>query len=154
MALLWLKGLLVLAHIVTAAAWWGVGLRLAGQARRAATLEPALAQGMAQEIDRIVGLMRLFIVLTWLFGLGAMLAGGGFTAYGPAYHTALLAVTILVFNQYTTLAPAVKGLLAHAGNPQAAMPYAKRMAMGVGIGHFLWLITLVLMVLHRFGMGG
>lgn len=154
MGLLWLKGLLVLAHLVTAASWWGLGLRLAGQARLAATLEPPLAQVMAQEIDRIVGLMRLFIVLTWLFGLGALFAGGGFLAYGPAYHTALLAVTILVFSQYALLGPAARGLLAHAGDAQAALPHAKRMAMGTGIGHLLWLVTLVLMVLYRFGVGG
>lgn len=133
--------LAVLLHILTAAAWFGLGLGLAGQARAAADPgTPALAAPGA----RTVRMMGLFSVLTLVFGLLALVLGRGFAGYGPQFHTSLLLIAALVGVQYGLIGPAWKRLAAGDASARG------RVAMGTGIGHVLWLVTLVLMLWERY----
>lgn len=141
-----LKWILVVLHVITAAAWFGLGLRLAGRARAVASADAGSgSQALAEDGARSVGLMNVFIVLTLLFAVGAFLIGGGFTGYGPQYHTSLLLILVLTGIQFFVIRPGWKGLT--GSDPESAR---KRVAIGTGVGHLTWFVILVLMFWHRF----
>lgn len=147
--MLFLKSIFVLLHILTAAAWFGLGLRLAAQARRALALETQAAQALLEEGRATVRLMGVFLVATLIFGLGALLSGGGFGVYGAPYHTSLLLLLVLIGLQWGLLRPSWQSLQqvlsSHAPDAQQAERYRKRIAMATGLGHLLWAVILVLM---------
>ena len=148
MALLFLKHIFVILHVITAAAWFGLGLRLSSKARSALTLEPVAASALVGDTQRTIRFMNVFMGLTLLFSLVAFFLGGGFGFYGPQYHTSLLLIVVLTALQFGVLAPAWRGLhgsIAGDGDLADADGYRKRIAMSVGIGHLLWLVVLILM---------
>ena len=65
--MLFLKHVLTLLHIITAAAWFGMGLRLAAQARLVLKLDRPAALALADDTGRTVRFMGFFIVLTLVF---------------------------------------------------------------------------------------
>lgn len=140
-----LQYLFVILHIITAAAWFGLGLRLAGRARVVLNMNEAAARALLDDTQRSVYLMNVFIVLTLLFALGAFFLGGGFAAYGPAYHTSLLLIVLLVLVQFLMIRAGWNGLQTALADAEEAEPFRKRVAMGTGIGHLIWLTLLVLM---------
>ena len=83
--------------------------------------------------------MSVAIILFYAAAVANFFVGGGFSAYGPTYHTSLLLGLGLVLVQVLMIQPAW-GRLA-GGQPAQA----KKVAMGIGIGHTLWLVILVLM---------
>jgi len=152
--MLLLKWILVILHIITAAAWFGLGLRLAGQARTVLNLEGNARATLAEEGHQSVWLMNIFIVLTLLFSLGAFVAGGHFDTYGPAYHSAITLIVLLTLAQLFVIRPAWGTLKAFAEDPEStnledAQSAKTRVAMGTGIGHLLWIILLGLMFANR-----
>ena len=141
--MLTIKNLFVLFHVVTAAGWFGIALLLGRIARAAAVSSSGDA---VREIGaKAVSLTGIFAALTFLFGLVAFLIGGGFGAYGPEYHTSLLFVLVLVGIQFFVIRPAW-GTLAADGDEDARQAARKRLAMGIGAGHLIWLFVLVLML--------
>jgi hypothetical protein len=144
-----LKWIFVILHIITAAAWFGLGLRLAGRARSVLAMEASVAKALVNDAQRSVYLMNIFIVLTLVFSLGAFFLGGGFAVYSPAYHTSLLLILFIILDQFLLIRPGWNGLQAALAGPsgteEAADGFRKRIAMGVGVGHLMWLIILVLM---------
>ena len=152
--IIFLKWVLVILHIITAAAWFGIGLQLAGRVRQLLTLDAATAQVVGEDIGRSVRYMNLFLALTFVFALGAFLTGGGFAAYGPPYHTSLLLILIFLLIQFLLIRPAWNTIQSSFAGDVPADKVAssrKRIAMGVGIGHLLWLVLLVLMFWTRLG---
>lgn len=139
-----LFNLLVLLHVIAAAGWFGLALAVGGMARRAAAGggPPVLEEG-----SKTIKLMNVFIVAAFVLGLVAFFLGGGFSAYGPQYHTSLSLVAILIAVQFFLIRPAWSGLA--SGGP-AAQAARKRISMGTGIGHLLWLIVLVLMFWNHY----
>jgi len=148
-----LKWILVILHIITAAAWFGIGLRLAGQARAVLEQEGDARAALAQEGGRSVWLMNLFVVLTLVFSLGAFVAGGHFVAYGPVYHTAVLVIVLLTADQLLVIRggwASLQSLATQASPDVDALESAKkRVVIGTGVGHLMWLILLVLMFANR-----
>jgi len=148
-----LKWILVILHIITAAAWFGIGLRLAGQARAVLEQEGDARAALAQEGGRSVWLMNLFVVLTLVFSLGAFVAGGHFVAYGPVYHTAVLLIVLLTADQLLVIRggwASLQSLATQASPDVDALESAKkRVVIGTGVGHLMWLILLVLMFANR-----
>jgi len=144
---------LILLHIITAAAWFGLGLRLAGRARSALEKSGAARRTLAEDGARSVGLMNLFVVLTLVFSLGAFVVGGHFAAYGPAYHSAVTLVIVLTLVQLFVIRPGWNALrdsvAAEGGDPEAAESGRKRVVIGTGVGHLLWFVLLVLMFWDR-----
>lgn len=150
MTALTVKYLFVILHIITAAGWFGVAMMLSGQARLALTVDRSAVPALAAETSRTVRLMGIFIALTLVFSLAAFFVGGGFAAYGPAYHTSLLLIIVFLLVQFLLIQPSWKkleaGVLAEERRPAAELvSLRKRIAAGVGIGHLLWLVLLVLM---------
>lgn len=151
-----LQYLFIILHIITAAAWFGLGLRLSGRARVVLNMQEPAARALLDDTQRSVYLMNVFIVLTLLFALGAFLFGGGFATYGPAYHTSLLLIVVLVLVQLFVIRPGWHGLQsALTGGEQGgtAERFRKRVAMGTGIGHLIWLVLLVLMFWDEISLG-
>ncbi|MEM6785454.1 MAG: hypothetical protein AAF624_17165, partial [Bacteroidota bacterium] len=62
------KYLVVIAHIATAAAWFGLALRLAGQARKVAAASGDARATLAEDVGKSVSQVGLFILLTFVFG--------------------------------------------------------------------------------------
>ncbi len=147
-----LKWILVVLHIVTAAAWFGIGLRLAGQARNVMNADGDVQAALADDGARSVWLMNLFIVLTLVFSLSAFVAGGHFATYGPAYHSAVTLIVVLTIDQLWIIRGGWNALQdAVANNAADALESAKtRIAIGTGVGHLLWLVLLGLMFANRF----
>ncbi len=153
--MLLLKFLFVLLHVITAAAWFGIGLRLSAQARAAAGASGGAAETLAADAQRSVSLMNIFIVFTLLFGLGAFFTGGGFGVYGPVYHTSLLLIVVLVGLQFFVIRTGwerLRDALASERSPEAESA-RKRVAIGTGVGHLLWLVLLVLMFWRDYLIG-
>ncbi len=138
--MLLLKNVLVILHIITAASWFGLGLPMARRARAVAAGGPGAA-ALAEEGARIVKLLGVFSVLTLVFAFGAFsvgIAAGGSGTYGWPYHTALLLLLVLIGAQFGIVRPAWAAL-------RRGEDAAGRVGMGIGIGHLLWLVILVLM---------
>lgn len=145
----------VILHIITAAAWFGLGLRIAGKARSVLEVDREAAAALAADGQHSVWLMNIFISLTLLFSLGAFIAGGHFAAYGPAYHSAVTLIVILVLVQFFVIRPGWQTLQAtvtsteDARRSENAESARKKVAIGTGVGHLLWLILLGLMFLDN-----
>lgn len=150
-----LKSILVVLHIITAAAWFGLGLRVAGRARQVIERGGEAGLALAEDGQASVRQMNIFAVLTFLFSIGAFVAGGHFAAYGPIYHTSVTLIVLLLVDQLFVIRPgwnalreAVSGGEAIAA--EAAESARKRVAIGTGVGHLLWLVMLVLMLWNRY----
>lgn len=149
-----LKYSLVILHIITASAWFGLGLRLAGQARAAVDAGPERGSALVSATGRNVSLMNWFALLTFVLGLATLFAGGGFAVYGWPYHASITLILLLVLDQYFVIRTGWSKLESALGtDADAAQSAVKRVAAGTGAGHLLWLITLVLMYLRQFGIG-
>lgn len=147
------KNIFVLLHVITAAAWFGLGLRLSGQGRKALELGGEAGKTLAEDGEHTVWQMTLFIILTLVFSLGAFIAGGHFEAYGPVYHTSLLLILVLVADQLFVIRPgwnSLRSALDGGEGSDAAESARKRVAMGTGVGHLLWLVLVILMLWSRF----
>lgn len=150
-----LKYVFVILHIITAAAWFGLGLRLSAWARKTASLSGEAATVLAEDGQRTVKLMNIFIGLTLVFSVTSFVLGGAFATYGPAYHSALLLIILLTLDQFLVIRPAWNALasaVASGGSSSAdiAASAKKRVAIGTGVGHLFWLIMLVLMFWDQF----
>lgn len=141
--------LFIFLHVLTAAAWFGLGLRLAGQARTALDAEGAVGLALARDIGRTVNLMGTFILLTFLFSMMVLGLGGGYAGQ-LQYHVASLLIVLLTVVQLWLIRPAWKGLHQAVEDGGNGARHARRMAMATGVGHLLWLLILVLMFWNRF----
>ncbi len=143
-----IKLIFVILHVITAAAWFGLALRVASTGRLLIQVETSSARSVAAYGAQTIKLMGIFALLTFGFALGAFLFGGAFGAYGAPYHTSLLLFLILVVVQYTLISPSWKKMQhARLEGDVAGAPeqHRKKLSMGIGICHTLWLIVLILM---------
>ena len=132
--------LLVLLHIVLVTVWFGLALRLQFLARALGSGGPlAGSEEIRQAGNRTVQVMTIAIILFYASAIANVVVGGGFSVYGPTYHTSLLLGFALVLVQVLMIQPAWGRL--SGGQPADA----KRVSMGIGIAHGLWLVLLVLM---------
>ena len=139
-----LKNLLVLLHITTAAGWFGLAIIFGAVARKAVGTGGSELIDVGSKMERF---MTIFIVATFLFGLGAFFLGGGFGLYGPNYHTSITLVLILVLIQFFLIRPAWRSIAA-AG--EGAASSRKKLGVGIGIGHLLWFVVLILMLWNQY----
>ncbi len=148
-----LLSIFVVLHIITAAAWFGLALRLAGRARTVIELGGEAGAALAEDGQASIRQMNIFVILTFLFSIGAFIAGGHFSAYGPVYHTSVTLIVLLVADQLFVIRPgwtALQEAVAGAVDAEAAESARKKVAIGTGVGHLLWLVLLVLMLWNRY----
>jgi len=143
--------LLVMLHVITAAAWFGIALRLGAQGRKVASYgddnhETRLA--LAAEGSHSVRLMGIFLLLTFVFSMGILALGGGYPDQ-TQYHIASALIVVLIATHYFLIRPAWMRLSSDSDSAKGA---AKRLVMGVGMGHLIWLTLIVLMFWNRFSL--
>jgi hypothetical protein len=129
--------ILVILHALLSILWLGLSLRLQVQAGLAA--DSSVPRGVWIAGDRTVQMMTVLAILFYAVAVGAFFYGGGFSLYGPTYHTSLLLGLALVLVQVLMLQPAWAKLA--AGDLAAR----KKVSMALGIAHALWLVVFVLM---------
>ena len=132
-------------HVLFAASWFGLGLALPALAR-------AQVSGGAPGAARVITMMNGSIVLFYAFALLNWTLGMqiGFRAQYNAwpYHTSITLGLVLVLVQLLVIRPAWNRM-AGAADATATEAGRKRLAMGIGIGHAVWLATFVLMYVGR-----
>ena len=136
--MLLLKYLFVLLHIITAAAWFGLSLPLARQARSARQADATAAAALVDTGARAVSLMNVFVVLTFVFALGAFFSGGGFAVYGPPYHSAITFMLLLLGVQFFLIRTGWNRLTTGiAGDSVVAEKGQRFITWGIRAGHVL-----------------
>ncbi|MEL6614623.1 MAG: hypothetical protein AAFQ43_02735 [Bacteroidota bacterium] len=138
-----LHTLSIALHILFAAAWFGLGLALPALVR-------AQRAGSAPQARRVITMMNAsivlfygFAVLNWTLGMQTTLR----EAYNVwPYHTSMTLGLILVAVQFGLIWLGWRKLTAGGADAEKG---AKRITMGVGIGHAVWLGTFVLMYIGR-----
>jgi hypothetical protein len=152
-ALLLLHVICVVLHVATAAAWFGVAMRLSGETRALAAADEASAAALAASASAAVRQLGIFLLLTLGFALGAVFTNGGFETYSWAYwwhvHVSLGLLLGLIVLHYLLVVPSWRTLAESAGTP-AARGRRGRLAAAIGMGHLIWLTILVLMFYPRF----
>lgn len=128
---------LVLLHALVAILWLAYSVRLQLQVRLVA--DPGLPTSLAETGGRTVQIMSVLAIVFYALAVGAFFYGGGFAVYGPVFHTSLLLGLVLVLVQVLVVQPAWARF---AGGDAASR---KRVAMGLGVGHAVWLLLFVLM---------
>ena len=141
---------LVFLHVLTGAAYFGLGLRLAGQARTVAGVRGDGAVLLSRDMGGTIRQMSIQIALTFVFSMAALGLGGGYAGQGQ-YHVASLLIVVLLVLQFWVIQPAWKRLHTRVEGGDECAVYARRLAMGSGIGHLVWVMILVLMFWNRFG---
>ncbi|MCY4674833.1 MAG: hypothetical protein OXD43_13920 [Bacteroidetes bacterium] len=146
--------LLILLHVLTASAWFGLSIRLGSQAKLAATGQVAVSvDGL-----RTVSLMGIMLIATFVFSMVLLMVGGGYPGQ-IQYHAASALIVVLLGIQFVFLRPAWRRLhtAVETGskntesetNGNEASTHARKVSMYAGIGHLFWLILLVLMFWNR-----
>ena len=137
-------------HVLFAAAWFGLSLALPSLARGA--MSPGAPEG-----GKVVGAMSGSIVLFYAAAVANWTLGMqlGFEAQYNAwpYHTSISLGLVLVAVQFALIRPGWARLTEGAGGPVGESG-RKRIALGLGIGHAVWLAIFVLMYVGRGVLGG
>ncbi|MXX96698.1 MAG: hypothetical protein F4065_02060 [Rhodothermaceae bacterium] len=150
-----LKNLLLILHVLTAAAWFGLSLRLGSQAKFAVAGHPAVAV----DGSRTISLMGIMIFLTFVFSMSLLMVGGGYPGQ-IQYHIASGLIVLLLGIQYLLLRPLWNSLrtavesdsdseVSEQSKKQVASR-ARSIAMTAGVCHLLWFTILILMFWNRF----
>jgi hypothetical protein len=139
--------LLRFLHILSASAWLGATLWVAGDVRRTLGVGPAQATTLQARVGPALSLDVGAGAATILFGLLLIATRGGVPRIGIVVGLALALARIAVVP--AALRPAwrsLEGRLAAGQNVAANDGSVKRMAMWSGIGHALWVAALATMV--------
>ncbi|MCY4223527.1 MAG: hypothetical protein OXF06_01715 [Bacteroidetes bacterium] len=144
--------LLIILHVITASAWFGLSLRLGNQAKFAATGQPAVAM----DGSRTMALMGIMLIATFIFSMTLLVVGGGYPGL-IQYHIASALIVVLLALQFMGLRPSWSklsnavnsGPLGDDASDDVSPRLSRKISMFAGIGHLIWLILLVLMFWNR-----
>ncbi len=144
---------LVCVHISFAALILGVSVTLSGELRRALSAGHLAFRQTALSAARKAMLTLISTGMTFATGLGLIFYRGGFGVVTKNYHIAMTLMLVSLVVVALIVKPATaKAVAASAGetlDENAARSSFKKVAMGVGILHTMWLGSLVLMF-YRF----
>ncbi len=151
---MFLQALFVLLHVLMAAAWFGLTLRLGTQTRLLLHLDRDAASTVADNLDRGIREIGIFLLLAFVFGLGAFVTGGP-ANYGPNIHTAMLLVLVMIAIHFLGLRPQWRKLreALRNGRADAAASAQRKISMFTGLGHLLFVTVFILMFWHRLTSG-
>jgi uncharacterized protein YjeT (DUF2065 family) len=146
----WIGEIALILHILSAALWFGAGIRQTGQIRAAVDAGGEAGSVLAGEIESIRRIVLYAMGGTLVFSVVTLVARGGFGAYGPRFHISLGLVLVMALVEAFLIQPVWKRVRASlVGEGEEELSSSGRIAMYVGINHFLWLVVLVLMVWGR-----
>ena len=148
-----LRIVLLVVHIASAAMIFAAPMGTTGSLRRALSSgNDEVLRSAAKDAalrGRLGGMGALSTLVTGLILIFVM---GGFGAVRPQIHAALALMLAAIAFHVTFLRPALLrfGAAVSTSPPDRAVceNVIKRLAMGTGIGHLMWVVILVLM-LHR-----
>jgi len=146
---------LIILHVLTASAWFGLSLRLGNQAKFAATGQPAVAM----DGSRTLALMGIMLMATFVLSMTLLAVGGGYPGL-VQYHIASALIIVLLAIQFVFLRPAWSKLRAAVDSNlqsersmgDAVTRNSRKISMFAGMGHLIWVILLVLMFWNRFSV--
>jgi len=145
--------LLLVVHITAAAFLFGAGAGVARPVRRSLELGPKAILAAAEDLVRrgkMIGMSSMMTLFTGVMLLATRLEGFGKSPKN--YHAALGLMLLAVLVSLVLVRPAAAGILAQAKkdppDSQAIGGLVKRLAMGQGIMHVAWVVTLVLMLIR------
>lgn len=131
----------------------GVGLDLTRLAKQALEISPAAFKLTADRAQRVSSIRGIASVVSLLTGVGLIFMRGGFARVTTNYHIAMGLLIVGIVVGILVAKPATDALSAAHSDSRADAPAAraaiKKLAMGQGISHLLWLPILFLM-LYRF----
>lgn len=136
-------------HIIFMATWFGGSLFAPGDARRTLSNEAADLELLQGRLKRYAVLGAVSALLTIVTGFGLIFALGGFKVVSPAIHIGMLVAFVMWGVGMFVVGGASRKIAAGIAEkkPRAELlGHAKRMAMGTGIFHLLWIVALGLMV--------
>ena len=147
--------ILIILHVITASAWFGLSLRLGNQAKLVATGQPAVAM----DGSRTMALMGIMLIATFIFSMTLLAVGGGYPGR-IQYHIASALIVVLLALQFLFLRPSWSQLSAAVTSDLQGEPILddvssrlpRKISMFTGVGHLIWLILLVLMFWNRFSL--
>lgn len=145
---MYLKFALVILHILFAAAWFGLSLRLGSWARTVLNLPQDAAQVVYQNASKSVNMMGILLIVQFVTALALFLGTGGFAVYGPEYHTSITLAVLMIGFHYALILPSWKKLFTVGEAAQ------KKLSMALGLSHLLWFIILALMFVHDIAGAG
>ena len=137
--------LTIALHVLFAASWFGLGLAVPALAR-------AAASGGAPSGGRVISMMNGAVVGFYVFALANWTLGMqiGFRAQYNAwpYHTSISLGLVLVVVQFLLIRAGWTRITtgSDAADVEAGR---KRLGLGIGIGHAVWLAIFVLMYVGR-----
>ena len=139
---------LLLLHILSASAWLGAALWVAGDVRRTLALGKPHLGPLPSRVAPALGLDLWAGLATVLTGLLVMFYVGGHPRVGImiGFVLALLRVGVLALGMRPAWGRLAARIAAGEDVP-AGDPAARKLGMWSGIGHTLWLAALVCMVL-------
>jgi len=142
--------ILVVIHVLSGALWFGGPLMVGSTLKKAQPHgRPAFAAA-AGVASRMAMLGSVGALLSFLTGVGLIfMKYGGMKGLPVRFHIAMglgMVATGVGFGLIKlTAGKLATAAAADSYDPSAAVPSIKRLSMGVGINHLLWLICLVLM---------
>ncbi len=141
---------LLVFHIVVAATLFGAPLGLSRNIRKSIkTGHPAVKLVAADGAVR-AKIAAIAATLTLLTGIGLIFMKGGFGAVNKSYHIAMTLQIAIMGVGIGIMRPAVRkiegAIQVDSFNADDVRAAGKKIAMGSGIIHLLWLIILITMV--------
>lgn len=142
--------LAVVFHVLFASLWFGAPLAIGGILRRTLPLGQESFKVGAQLCDKLSAMAILGSLGSFLTGISLIfIQFEGFGGLPPRFHIAMTLVLVGIILGFAWLKPMATKLIALAEDaafdPADARTTVKRLSMGIGINHLMWLITLVLM---------
>ena len=146
MLFFWIK----LVHIIATSVWFGINLMQAGEIRNALSLGTPHIQALVPRVNRIHAVSLVSGFVTILTGFTMIFLVGGFAFVPGRIHAGLGLTLCLYAVEYLLVIGSwrkILGVVSSGNVPSTALPFAKRYAMGTGIGHLLRTIILATMVI-------
>jgi uncharacterized membrane protein len=144
-------GLLVL-HIASAALLFGGALGLPRLVRNALSLGAAAFRVAAKEAQRRGTLTGIASLMTLWTGVALIFMLGGFARAPINFHIALTLMLVAIACNLVFIRPSLSKLVREGENPEPSATVValalKKISMGQGILHLIWITNLVLMF-HR-----
>jgi uncharacterized membrane protein len=147
-----LRILILVIHISAAAVLFGAGLGLPRLLRKSFELGAPMFKLATEEVKKRAGWTGIASLATLWTGIALIFILGGFKAAPINYHISLTLMFGAILVNLLVARPAVKRLVFEGAKPEPSRDVVqasvKRLSMGQGIMHLIWVIILVLMF-HR-----
>lgn len=143
---------LLVIHITSAAALFSLPLGISRNLKATVALGKAAFEIAAADAARRAKLSALSSLATLWTGVGLIFVMGGFKAAPINYHISLTLMFVAIGVNFLIMRPAIGGAVQAAKQSEVSADtvraIAKKISMGQGILHLLW-VSILFLMLHR-----